>query len=180
MFERFTEKARRTIFFARYEANALGSPNIECEHLLLGLLREDPDLARGIFESPEAPAAIRREIEAHRRGEKLTTSMDLPLSHESKRVLAYAAEEAEQANNLAISTKHLLLGLLREENSAVANLLARHGVQLNRVRQVKHADDRPAVAARRRLYSLVDQLPENAWPAAEEALRKLIRGETAG
>ncbi len=41
MFERYTEKARRTIFFARYEASLFGSPYIETEHLLLGLLRED-------------------------------------------------------------------------------------------------------------------------------------------
>jgi ATP-dependent Clp protease ATP-binding subunit ClpC len=41
MFERYTEKARRTIFFARYEASRFGSPYIEAEHLLLGLLRED-------------------------------------------------------------------------------------------------------------------------------------------
>ena len=37
MFERYTEKARRVIFFARYEASQFGSPYIETEHLLLGL-----------------------------------------------------------------------------------------------------------------------------------------------
>jgi ATP-dependent Clp protease ATP-binding subunit ClpA len=41
MFDRFTEKARRSIFFARYEASTYGSGYIETEHLLLGLLRED-------------------------------------------------------------------------------------------------------------------------------------------
>jgi ATP-dependent Clp protease ATP-binding subunit ClpC len=41
MFERYTEKARRTIFFARYEASQFGSPYTETEHVLLGLLRED-------------------------------------------------------------------------------------------------------------------------------------------
>ena len=40
MFERYTEKARRVIYFARYEASNIGSPYIETEHLLLGLLRE--------------------------------------------------------------------------------------------------------------------------------------------
>ena len=45
MFERYTEKARRVIFFARYEASQFGSPYIETEHLLLGLLREDKQLA---------------------------------------------------------------------------------------------------------------------------------------
>src|SRR4029077_2551616 len=45
MFERYTDKARRVIFFARYEASQYGSPYIETEHLLLGLLREDRALA---------------------------------------------------------------------------------------------------------------------------------------
>jgi len=39
MFERYTEGARRTIFFARYEANQFGSSDIDTEHLLLGMLR---------------------------------------------------------------------------------------------------------------------------------------------
>ena len=47
MFERYTEKARRTIFFARYEASQFGSPRIEAEHLLLGLLHESPPLPEG-------------------------------------------------------------------------------------------------------------------------------------
>jgi len=45
VFERYTEKARRVIFFARYEASQYGSPYIETEHLLLGLMREDKALA---------------------------------------------------------------------------------------------------------------------------------------
>ena len=46
MFERYTEKARRTVFFARYEASQFGSPVIDTEHLLLGLLREDKTVYR--------------------------------------------------------------------------------------------------------------------------------------
>ena len=49
MFERYTEKARRTIFFGRFEASAFGSPYIETEHLLLGLLREDKALAHRLL-----------------------------------------------------------------------------------------------------------------------------------
>ena len=40
MFERFTERARRVLFFARDEASQLGSASIDTEHLLLGLIRE--------------------------------------------------------------------------------------------------------------------------------------------
>ncbi len=49
MFERYTEKARRVIFFARYEASQFGTPAIEPEHLLLGLLKEDKALNRSLI-----------------------------------------------------------------------------------------------------------------------------------
>ena len=96
MFERYTEKARRVIFFARYEASQFGSPYIETEHLLLGLIREDKTLANRFLRSHAALDSIRKQIEAHTTmREKVPTSVDLPLSHECKRVLAYAAEEAD-------------------------------------------------------------------------------------
>ena len=63
MFERYVEKARRVIFFARYEASQYGSHYIETEHLLLGLLREDPALFGRFIGPAFTPADIRREIE---------------------------------------------------------------------------------------------------------------------
>jgi ATP-dependent Clp protease ATP-binding subunit ClpA len=140
MFERYTEKARRVIFFARYEASEYGSPYIETEHLLLGLMREDPALTRRILHagrsSEPSTDSIRRKIsERGRLGEKLPTSVDLPLSNESKRVLAYAAEEAERLSNKHIGTEHLLLGLLREKKSYAAQLLNEESVVLERARE---------------------------------------------
>ena len=64
MFERYTEKARRVIFFARYEASQFGSPCIETEHLLLGLLREDKALTNRFLRSSAAVESIRKQIEA--------------------------------------------------------------------------------------------------------------------
>jgi ATP-dependent Clp protease ATP-binding subunit ClpC len=64
MFERYTEKARRTIFFGRYEASEFGSPYIETEHLLLGLLREDKGLANRFLPSGESVVSIRKKIES--------------------------------------------------------------------------------------------------------------------
>jgi len=117
MFERYTEKARRVIFFARYEASQFGSPYIETEHLLLGLLREDKALTNRFLRSHASVESIRKQIEGHTTiREKVSTSVDLPLSNECKRVLAYAAEEAERLSHKHIGTEHLLLGLLREEN----------------------------------------------------------------
>lgn len=135
MFERYTERARRVIFFARYEASQFGSPYIETEHLLLGVLREDKALAYR-FLGPHAPLeAIRKAIEAHTPiREKILISVDLPLSRECKRVLTYASEEAERLKHKHIGTAHLLLGLLREEKSFAAELLHQQGLTLNSVR----------------------------------------------
>ena len=140
MFERYTEKARRVIFFARYEASQYGSPYIETEHLLLGLLREDHALTRRMLDKGDSPESsidlIRRKIsDRGMLGEKFPTSVDLPLSNESKRVLAYAAEEAERLNNRHIGTEHLLLGLLREKKGFAAQLLNEEGVVLERSRE---------------------------------------------
>lgn len=141
MFERYTEKARRMIFFSRYEASQFGSPYIETEHLLMGLLREAKDLVVRFHLDPEA---IRQEIEkATVVRANVSTSVDLPLSNECKRVLAYAAEEAERLNHKHIGTEHFLVALLREEHSAAAELLRKAGLSTDRVReQLGHAERR--------------------------------------
>jgi len=136
MFERYTEKARRVIFFARYEASQFGSPYIETEHLLLGLLREDKALTNRFLRSHASIDSIRKQIEGHATiREKVSTSVDLPLSHECKRVLAYAAEEAERLSHKHIGTEHLLLGLLREEKCFAAEILRERGLRLSTVRE---------------------------------------------
>jgi hypothetical protein len=137
VFERYTEKARRTIFFARYEASQFGSPYIETEHLLLGLIREDQLLTVRFLEQDFGYAKIRQQIEnisAVR--EAVSTSVDLPLSNECKRVLAYAAEESERLANKEINTGHLLLGLLREERCFAATILHEHGLTLEAARNI--------------------------------------------
>ena len=134
MFERYTEKARRVIFFARYEASQFGSPCIETEHLLLGIIREDKALTNRFLRSHVA--SIRKEVENQTTvREKTSTSVDLPLSNESKRVLAYAAEEAERLAHRHIGSEHLLLGLLREEECFAAQILLERGVRLPVVRE---------------------------------------------
>src|SRR5262247_1333705 len=150
MFERYTEKARRVIFFARYEASQFGSPYIETEHLLLGLLREDKALANRFLRSHAAVDSIRKQIEGHATiREKVSTSVDLPLSHECKRVLAYGAEEAERLNHKHIGTEHLLLGLLREEKCFAAEILHERGLRLSTIREELARSQSEKVASNR-------------------------------
>src|SRR3977135_4389545 len=136
MFERYTEKARRVIFFARYEASQFGSPYIETEHLLLGLLREDKALTNRFLRSHASIESIRKQIEGHTTiREKVSTSVDLPLSNECKRVLAYAAEEAERLSHKHIGTETLQLGLLREENFFPPEILHERALRLPTIRE---------------------------------------------
>ena len=136
MFERYTERARRVIFFARYEASQFGSTTIETEHLLLGLIREDKNLTNRFLRNHSSIESIRKEIEGRTTiREKVSTSIDLPLSNECKRILAYAAEEAERLNHRHIGTEHLLLGILREEKCVAAEILHERGLRLNAIRE---------------------------------------------
>ena len=171
MFERYTEKARRVIFFARYEASQYGSPYIETEHLLLGLLREDKALASRFLRSASAVDSIRKQIEAHTTiREKVSTSVDLPLSHECKRVLAYAAEEAERLNHRHIGTEHLLLGLLREERCFAAELLHERGLRLSAVREEIARASSERTSSRPKETSLLTEFSRDLTQAAADGL----------
>src|SRR6266480_600281 len=136
MFERYTEKARRVIFFARYEASQFGAPAIEPEHLLLGLMREDKTLTGRFFPRAQITIeSIRREIEGRTLlRERIPTSVELPLAPETKRVLHYSHEESDRLQHRHIGTEHLLLGLLREERSMAAQILFERGLRLAAVR----------------------------------------------
>jgi len=137
MFERYTERARRVLFFARYEASQLGSISIETEHLLLGLIREGKGLTSRIFSrSHLSLESIRKEVESRAvYREKVSTSVEIPFSSETKRVLQYAAEEADRLLHNYIGTEHLLLGILREERSVAAIILMDKGMRLHQVRE---------------------------------------------
>ena len=137
MFERYTEKARRVIFFGRYEASAFGGQYLETEHLLLGILREDQDLLPQLGLARDAAESIRKAIERRIQvGKRMATSVDMPLSHASKRVLAYGAEESERLGSREITQRHVFLGLLRETSCTAAEVLREHGVSETQVRDL--------------------------------------------
>ena len=138
MFERYRQDARRAIFFARWQAQQAGSGYIEPEHLLLGLTHDADSKANQLFSLAAQVESFRRQLGSNASA-KSPTSVDLPLSNASKRVLAYTAEEAERLASKPIGTEHLLLGLLRENKSDVPEALAEVGIDLhsarNRIRE---------------------------------------------
>ena len=138
MFERYTEKARRVIFFARYEALQYGSQVISPEHILLGLMREDKTISARFFpfRGHLTVEAVRREVEERIvLRERIPQSVELHLAPETKRILAFAGEEGRHLQNRHIGPEHLLLGILREERSIAAEILFQYGLRLNDVRE---------------------------------------------
>jgi ATP-dependent Clp protease ATP-binding subunit ClpC len=137
MFEKYNEKARRALFFARYEASKLGSRVIESEHILLGVLREGEEIIKEIFSRFNVKAEqIRREVEGDRLFvDRISSSAELPLSEESKKILAYAAHEAESMLHQYVGTEHLLIGILRVESSTAARILTAKGLNVYGVRE---------------------------------------------
>jgi hypothetical protein len=136
MFERFTEKARRVIFFARYEASQYGSQYIETEHLLLGLFREGPSLFSGRLGPTIDADNIRKEIEGRIvPRERISTSVEVPLSKECKQVLNFAFEESNTLGHRYVGPEHILLGILRAESSLAARLLVERGLKPGSIRE---------------------------------------------
>ena len=136
MFERYTETARRAVFFARFEASRFGSREIQTEHILLGILRMDVPLVVRLLSSTQKADAIRQEIESHHPDRKSTdTAVDLPLSKECRRALAFANREAEQFHHRHIGPEHLLLGLFLEESCEAAKILRENGVTPTQLRE---------------------------------------------
>jgi len=137
MFDRFTSRALRVLFYARSQVSQLGSSAIEPEHILLGILDEGNGLgcrilARTGVALDDFRSDIGRRLTARK---KVPESDEIPFSASCKRPLEYAAEEADRLLHNAVGTEHLLLGLLREERSVAADVLAARGLTIEAVRE---------------------------------------------
>ncbi|MEM9291777.1 MAG: ATP-dependent Clp protease ATP-binding subunit [Acidobacteriota bacterium] len=181
MFEKYNEKARRALFFARYEASKLGSRVIESEHILLGVLREGEETVHEIFRRFHIkPEEVRREIEGERVFvERISSTAELPLSEESKKVLAYASHEAESMLHSAVGSEHLLIGLLRVEGCVAMRILAQFGLDVYTVREevLNIVKEREAAEQKKELPFLTEYGRDLTALAAEDAFDPLIGRE---
>lgn len=135
IFERMTEDTRCVFLFARNEAARLGGKSITPEHLLLGLLQEDPTLVQGLLASADSVQTIREEVEERFAwGEKVPRSFEIPITDAARRVLTQVAREANRLWEHDIDTRHFLLGLISEEDSLTSRILRDHGLEVSVVR----------------------------------------------
>ncbi len=131
MFEKFNEKARRVLFFSRYEASQMGSNKIEIEHIVLGLLRENQGILGKIINDINLDIReVRRSIYDTREDIKppIANKVDLPLSSDAKRVLVRAQKEADQLKSKFVGPEHIMLSMLEEEEFPASEILDKAGL----------------------------------------------------
>lgn len=139
MFERYTETARRLIFWARYQASVLGADSITPEHLLIALLQNGYETLQQLtpMQFSSVVNSLAEELKTRGKvGTHVSTSIELPFDQTLKQVLSYAKEEADNLHDRHIGEEHLLLGMLRLEDSSSATMLRENGVELETVREL--------------------------------------------
>jgi ATP-dependent Clp protease ATP-binding subunit ClpC len=138
MFEKFTERGRKVIVYAREEAERLQNDYLGTEHVLLGTLREEDGIPVAVLRKMGIDVdQIRMEVERNlpSSGNTLTFG-DIPFTPRAKKVLEYAVEEARLLGHNYIGSEHLLLGLIREEEGIGGKILRSFGVNLLGSRQL--------------------------------------------
>ena len=183
MWQRFTERARKIVFFAQEEAEYLGENYVSTEHLLLGLIREGDSVAARILERlgvsrDRIRADLERQVE---RGDG-RVGQDMQLTPWAKRVIDLAYDEARHLGNNYIGTEHLLLGLLREAEGLAGRTLAKLGVELERTRQeVKFIQGKDRGQAEENTSSPEQSAPQETvasdpkMAALEDAVTQLVQ-----
>jgi len=181
MFERFNEHVRRSLFFARYEASRSSSRSIATQHVLLGMLREADPVFTELLDGKGIDArGLRDELLGDRVSvERVSTSPDLPLAEETKKALAYAVHEAESMGHPNVGSEHLVLGLLRVEESTAATYLTGRGLELFQIREdvVRRGRELEAEATAQATPNIVEFSRDLTAIAAEGGFDPLIGRE---
>ena len=159
MWQRFTERARRIVFFAQEEAGKLGENYVSTEHLLLGMLREgDSSAAHALDQMGVTRDSIRDKIEKRITRGNSELGQDMQLTPRAKRVIDLSYDEARAMQNNYIGSEHLLLGLVRECEGMAARVLEELGVDLEKTRAAVlriHAGKGSEATANRALDDLI-------------------------
>lgn len=152
MFERFTERARRTVFYARDEAHQLGAREIAPEHILLGIIRDGHGLMARLFSRKQLSlTGLREQILARvmRHGEPTSGWVEIPFTPTTKRILQ-AAIAAADADGREVLGDDLLVGILEVNDGIAAATLIQAGLTREAIRdelqrlRAHHPGDQPA------------------------------------
>jgi hypothetical protein len=136
MWQRFTERARKVVFFAQQEAQRFGESYVSTEHLLLGLVKEADSIAARVLDRMGVSLSrLQTEVERQLPRGDARATQEMQLTPRAKRVIDLAYDEARQLSNNYIGTEHLLLGLIREGEGLAGRVLEKLGVGLEAARR---------------------------------------------
>jgi ATP-dependent Clp protease ATP-binding subunit ClpA len=159
------------VFFARYEASASGSAQIETHHLLLGLMREDRDLFAPYLNLETEAGPIRDELTRRfPRVVETGTHSDMPLSRDAQAALAYASEEADRLAHQTIVPAHLLIALARMKGGVTGEILDRYGMNVESLRELAMQRPVSVEVARKAAAAALEALPQDRYGAATDIL----------
>lgn len=133
IFNRYPPPSRRAIFYALETALHAGAQEVDSVHLLSGVLFESTTRANTLFSLEERLPA---EVKTARAVTMVPNPKTLPLARDSRRVLAFAAEEANRLDDYWIDTDYLILGTLREKSSPAAAKLGAAGLRIDKARDL--------------------------------------------
>ena len=151
MDSKFSNKIKEVITYSREEAIRLGSTSIGTEHLFLGILRDGESLAVDILNSlgvdlSELKKALEQRLAAEKPAQVVSDKDDITLYKSAERVLKLVYLEARALKNETVNTAHLLLAILKDENSIVTQVLSEKNVDYMSIRSNLKQDEIEAKA----------------------------------
>jgi heme-degrading monooxygenase HmoA len=171
MFERYSESARRALFFARYAVTQLGGVTIEPEHVVLGVLQGSPKALLRFTRGAEDAEAMRARLEvAAEQPKRVSSSAEIPFSADTKAVLEHTPLEADGLKNRWILPEHLILCVMVKTDGTATRALREAGVDPNALRD--HLRDRPDDGA--------DQPAAHSPPRVARHWRAIVKPGHAG
>lgn len=136
MHPHFTPRAQKSLVLANEQARRFCHDHIAPEHILLGLLEEGTGTAMNVLVNLQVDRRLLR-VELEKRmqpGPELICPEQLPQTQASKQVIEYAVKEAHDLLHNYVGTEHLLLGLLRIEETSASSVLKEAGLSCENAR----------------------------------------------
>ena len=178
MWQRFTEPARKLVFYAQEEAGRLGHNAVAPEHMLLGVTRVPDSVGALMLEQLGVSMdALRMAVEANISRGTGRPGQDMQLAPRAKRVIDLAYDEARRLKNNYIGVEHLVLGMLRDgESDAAGRTLMELGVTLDAARtqllQMQDGGDTPPLTGK--LQDMAAYMKAAFSPEADKPTEELL------
>ena len=135
---KFSHRVKDVIALSKEEAVRLNNENISVEHILIGMTRLTDGTAIKIFREFQLDlSAMRKELEAilqKSAADYPVKNTNIPLLKQAERIIKMTYLEAKQFKSVIIGTEHLLLSILREDNSVASSILNKYGLIYDNVK----------------------------------------------